>query len=155
ALKLDPQAVQALIGNGELSYQSGRYTEARGRFEAAIKADPDSVPARIGFAKALLSLEQAKDAKEQLKKLRETRDKEPLVAYWLGRAEETLGNRKEAEAAYLDAIKIGQTRPEAVDVYVALAHFLSGAGRTDEAAKRLAEASEKFPGLPALFVAKG
>src|SRR5262249_10092693 len=99
ALKLEPQAVQALIGNGELFYQSGRFTEALGRFENASKADSDSVPARIGMAKTRLALEQPKEARDLLKKLRETRDKEPLVAYWLGRAEEALGNRKEAEAA--------------------------------------------------------
>ena len=155
ALKLDPQAVQALIGNGELFYRSGRYSEALARFEAATRADAENVPAKIGVAKTWLALERMKEAKDLLKKQREAHPDDPLVAYWLGRTEEALGNKKDAEAAYGEAIKVGGDKPEVVDAYVALARLLSGAGRTDEAAQKLAEASKKFPDLPALHRAKG
>lgn len=155
ALKLDPQAVQALIGNGELFYRSGRYNEALGRFEAAIRADADSVIAKVGAAKTWIALERMKEAKDLLKKLREAHPKDPLVAYWLGRAEEVLGNQKDAEAAYLDAVKIGDTRQEVVDAYVALARLLSARGRAEEAAAKLTEASTKFPESAALHKAKG
>jgi tetratricopeptide (TPR) repeat protein len=77
------------------------------------------------------------------------------VTLWLGHAEESLGNKKEAEAAYVEAIKIGENRPEVVDAYVALAHLLSGVGRTDDANHQLAEAAKKFPDSPALHRAKG
>src|SRR5262249_29801063 len=50
ALKIDPQAVNALVGNGELFYRSGRYSEAKARFEAASRADTESVPAKLGMA---------------------------------------------------------------------------------------------------------
>lgn len=155
ALKLDPQAIQALIGNGELFYQSGRYSEASARFEAAMRTDDGSVAAKIGTAKTWLALERMREAKDLLKKLREGHASDPAVAYWLGRVEEALGNKPLAEAAYNDAIKVGQDRPEVVDTYVTLARLLSGIGRTDEANQKLLEASKRFPDLPALHKAKG
>ena len=155
ALKIDPQAVQALIGNGELFYRSGRNSEALARFEAATAADADNLLARVGVAKTWLALERMKEAKDLLKAQRAAHPTEPIVAYWLGRTEEALGNKKEAEATYGEAIKVGGTKPDVVDAYVALAHLLSGGGRTDEAAAKLAEASKKFPELPALHKAKG
>ena len=155
ALKLDPLAVQALIGNGELFYRSGRFSEALARFEAATRASDENVPAKVGVAKTWLALERMKEAKDLLKKQRETHADDPLILYWLGRTEEALGNKKDAEAVYGAAIKAGGDKPEVVDAYVALARLLSGSGRTDEAAQKLAEASQKFPELPALHRAKG
>ena len=155
ALKLDPQAVQALIGNGELFYRSGRNSEALARFEAAMRADAENVPAKVGVAKTWLALEHMKEAKDLLKKQREAHPGDSLVAYWLGRTEEALGNKKDAESGYSAAIKVGADKPEVVDAYVALAHLLSGSGRTDEASQKLVEASQKFPELPALHRAKG
>jgi cellulose synthase operon protein C len=155
ALKLDPQAVQALIGNGELFYRSGRNSEALARFEAATRADADNVIAKVGVAKTWLALERMKEAKDLLKAQRAAHPGESLVLYWLGRSEEALGNKKEAESAYNEAIKVGGVKLEVVDAYVAAARLLSGAGRTDDAAQMLAEASKKFPELPALHRAKG
>ncbi len=155
ALKIDPQAVNALVGNGELFYRSGRYSEAVARYEAATRADAESVPAKIGMAKTLLPLERAKDAKDLLKKLCESRPNEPLAFYWLGRAEEVLGNKKEAEAAYTTAIKVGGDQPQTVEAYVALAQLLSALGRIDDANARLADAGNRFPGLAALHRARG
>jgi len=155
ALKIDPQAVNALVGNGELFYRSGRYSEAVARYEAATRADAESIPAKIGMAKTLLFLERAKDAKDMLKKLAEQRPNEPLAFYWLGRAEEMLGNKKEAEASYAAAIKVGGDQPQTVEAYVALAQLLSSLGRIDDANARLAEAGNRFPGLPALHRARG
>ena len=155
ALKLDPQAVQALIGNGELFYRSGRYSEALARFEAATRSNDENIPAKVSVAKTWLALERMKEAKDLLKTQREAHPGDALVLYWLGRTEEALGNKKDAEAGYSSAIKVGGDKPEVVDAYVALARLLSGAGRTDEAAQKLAEASQKFPELPALHRAKG
>jgi tetratricopeptide (TPR) repeat protein len=155
ALKLDPQAVQALVGNGELFYRSGRFSEALARFEAANRSDAENIPAKVGTAKTWIALERQKEAKDNLKKLREKSPKEPLVIFWLGRAEEALGNKKEAEVAYGDAITTGGNQAAVVDAYVALAHLLSGVGRTDDAAAKLLEASKKFPDLPALHKARG
>lgn len=155
ALAIDPHATRALVGSGELYYRSGRYSEALSRFEAAMRADPGDVAVKVGAAKTWLALERKREAKDLLKKLWAQYPGDPLVAYWLGRAEEALGNKKDAEAAYEAGIKAGGTRPEVVDAYVELAYLLSSVGRAEDAAAKLAEASAKFPGLPALHKAKG
>jgi tetratricopeptide (TPR) repeat protein len=155
ALKADPQAVEALVGNGELFYKQGRYSEAQARFEAASRADADSLPAKIGVAKTYIALERTKEAKDQLKKMKEAHPKEPRVAHWLGRAEIGLGNRKEAQALYEEAIKLAGTDPVAVESFVALSALLTSFGRTDEASKKLDEAAKLFPELPALYRARG
>jgi cellulose synthase operon protein C len=155
ALKRDPLAVRALVGDGELLYRSGRYSEALARYEAATKADPEDIVSRVGTGKTWIALERMKEAKDMLKKLRETRPGEPLVCLWLGHAEEALGNKKDAQAAYVEAIKVGGGKPEVVDAYVALAQLLSSIGHSDDATAQLAEASKKFPDSPALHRAKG
>jgi tetratricopeptide (TPR) repeat protein len=155
ALKLDPQSMKALLGSGELFYRSGRYTEATARFDAAMRADPQSVLAKVGAAKTWLALERMKEAKDLLKKARDERPRDPLLVYWSGRADEALGNKKEAEAAYLEAIKLGEGKQEGVDAYVALSYLLGSVGRAEEAAAKLAEATAKYPDLPSLHRAKG
>jgi tetratricopeptide (TPR) repeat protein len=155
ALKIDPLAVPALVGNAELFYRSGRFSEALSRFENAAKADAESIPAKVGQAKTMIALERMKEAKDMLRKLREQKPAEPLVTLWLGRADEVLGNKKDAENAYIEAIKQGANKPEVVDAYVALSHLLSQIGRTEDATAKLAEASKKFPDSPALHRAKG
>jgi predicted Zn finger-like uncharacterized protein len=155
ALKIDPQAMGALVGSGELFYRAGRYSEALARFEAATRADAGHVLAQVGAAKTLLALERMKEAKDLLAKVRKENPKSSLVAYWQGRTEEALGSKKEAETAYADAISSGGSSREVVRAYVALAYLLSSQGRNDEAAAKLAEASAKFPDLPALHKAKG
>ncbi len=66
--------------------------EAREAFEAAMRADPGDVAVKVGAAKTWLALERMKEAKDLLKKLWTQYPGDPLVAYWLGRAEEALGN---------------------------------------------------------------
>ena len=155
ALKIDPRSSPALIGDGELFYRSSRFSQALLRFEEATRVDESSIPARIGTTKTLLALERLKDAKALAEKLRADKPEAASSAYWLGRAEDALGNKKEAEAHYLQAIKLGGMQIEAVEAYVALASILAAAGRNDEAQAKLAEASAKFPELAALHRAKG
>ncbi|MDC0741305.1 tetratricopeptide repeat protein [Polyangium mundeleinium] len=155
ALKIDPRSAPALIGDGELFYRSSRFSQALLRFEEATRVDESSIPARIGATKTLLALERLKDAKALAEKLRADKPDAASSAYWLGRAEDALGNKKEAEALYLQAIKLGGMQTEAVEAYVALASILAAAGRNDEAQAKLAEASAKFPDLAALHRAKG
>ncbi len=155
ALKLDPRNVQALLGDAELFFRSGRNSQALLRFQEAIAVDDTNVLAKVGAIKTSLALEKRKDAKDIAKKLRETKPDAALGAYWLGRVEEATGNKKDAETLYLEAIKSGQTETEIVDAYVSLVTLLSATGRGEEAQAKLAEASTKYPNLAALHRAKG
>ncbi len=155
ALKMDPRNIQALIGDAELFFRSGRNSQALLRFEEAMRADEASVLAKVGAIKTLLALERMKDAKDIAKKLRESKPEAGVGAYWLGRVEEALGNKKDAETLYMEAIKLGGADSEIVDAYVSVVALLSALGRGEDAQAKLAEASAKYPNLAALHRAKG
>jgi predicted Zn finger-like uncharacterized protein len=155
ALQIDPRSVDALIGDGELLFQSGRFSQALLRFEEAMKVDDTGIRAKLSAAKTMLSLERAKDAKELLTRVRADNPADSSAAFLLGKTEGALGNAKEAERLYLDSIKLAGDNPAAVDAYVALSSLLSTFGRGEEAQAKLVEAQAKFPDLPALYRAKG
>lgn len=155
ALKLNPKDADALAGFGEVLYREGRYAEALARFEAGVQANPESVNARVGAAKTKIALERLQDAKEILRKLRESRPTDPTVAYWLAQAEEALGNKSEVEKILLDAIARNPNGPETINLYVALAQFLAAQGRMQDADAKLAEARKKLSDSPAIHKALG
>lgn len=155
ALKLDPKDSAALCGFGEVLYREGRYAEALARFEAGIQANAKSVAAKIGAAKTKIALERLQEAKEILRKMRESRPADPVVAFWLAKVEEALGNKAEVEKILVDAIGRNPQGKEAIDLYVALAQFLAAQGRMQEADAKLAEARRKLPDSPAIHKALG
>lgn len=155
ALKLDPRNVQALMGDAELFFRSGRNSQALLRFQEAMAADEAGIAPKIGTIKTLLALEKKKDAQTLAKKVREAKPESAIGAYWMGRVEESLGNKKDAETLYLESIKAGTTETEIVDAYVALVALLSATGRGEDAQAKQAEASAKYPNLAALHRAKG
>jgi tetratricopeptide (TPR) repeat protein len=155
ALKIDPKAGPALAGMGELLYREGRYTDALARFEAGVQADPEGVAAKIGAAKTKIALERLQEAKEQLKKLRDARPSDIEVVYWLGRAEEGLGDKTAAERSYGEAIALGPSKPEVVQAYVALSQLLASQGRPADARAKLAEAKAALPPSAAIYHAIG
>ncbi len=155
ALKVDPKASRALAGLGEAIFRAGRFSEALARFEAAGQADPKDLDAAVGVAKSKLLLERADDALQILKKLGAQNPKAPRVAYWHGRALESLGAREQAAGIYAAALKNSAADTAAVDLYVALALLQNQLGKPEQAKKTLAEASAAMPGSPAIYRALG
>ncbi len=155
ALKLNPQAVPALVGSGELFYRAGRFSEAEARFESALRSDADNIDAKIGTAKTWVALERQKEAKELLSKLQTTHPNDPRVFYWLARVEDAAGKKKDAEGLYREAIKRATTPDTGVPPYVALSQLLASVGKSDEATKVLAEAGEKYTNSADLAKARG
>jgi cellulose synthase operon protein C len=151
ALKLDARSVLALVGQGEVLYQDGRFNEALGRFDTALQTEPLSIEAIIGDAKTQISLERLADAKKQLKAAREKFPRDMRLALWLGKAEEALGDKKAAEDDYLAAIDLADVQdPDAVKAYATLAALLAQQGRAPEAEAKLAQARERLPDSAAL-----
>ncbi len=155
ALSYDPRSSAALRGLGEALYRAGRYAEALARFEAAAQADPDDTSATVGVAKTQLSLERVREATALLAKLRASHAQSYLVNYWYGAALEAMGNREEAEKAFLSAIDVGGKEPAAIDAYIALALLKNQQGRREEAQKLLDAAREKLPVAPRILLAIG
>jgi tetratricopeptide (TPR) repeat protein len=155
ALKLNPQAVPALVGSGELFYRAGRFSEAEARFESASRADADNLDAKVGTAKTWFSLERHKEAKELLTKLQASHPNDPRVFYWLARVEDAAGKKKDAEGFFREAIKRAAGPDTGVPPYVGLSQLLASVGRSEEANKILTEASEKYPNSADLAKARG
>jgi predicted Zn finger-like uncharacterized protein len=154
-IKTTAKAARALSGLGEALFRAGRYSQAIARFKAGAQADPDDLVAQVGVAKSSLELERLEEARDMLVKLRKGHPKDMDVAYWYGRAQESLGDRKEAEAAYRDAILAGKDDPEAVHAYIALAGVQSQGGQLDAANATLSDAQKLLPSSPALYKALG
>lgn len=156
ALKIDPRNVSALVGQGEVFYNEGRFTEALSRFDTAVQTDATDIAAIVSDAKAKIALERLQDAKTQLSEARVAYPKEPRVAYWLGKAEEALGNRSAAEHQYASAIELSSaTDREAILPYLALATSLLSRGEAKDSQAKLEEAKSKLPDSAALQRAFG
>jgi tetratricopeptide (TPR) repeat protein len=156
ALKLDPRNVAALVGQGEVFYNEGRYTEALSRFETAVQTDKTDVLAVVADAKAKIALERLQDAKTQLSEARLAYARDPRVAYWLGKAEEALGNSNAAEHQYTSAIELSAVGDrDAILPYVALATSMLARGEAKDAQAKLDEARSKLPDSAALQRALG
>ncbi|HEV8247702.1 MAG TPA: tetratricopeptide repeat protein, partial [Polyangiaceae bacterium] len=155
ALKVDPKSARALGGLGEAIFRAGRFSEALARFEAASQADPKDLDAAVGVAKSKLMLERADDSLQILKKLAAQNPKASLVAYWYGKALESLGSREQAQAVYSAALKQAPRDPALVDLYVALALLQNQLGQTELAKRTLSDASSAMPGSPAIHRALG
>lgn len=155
ALEIDPKTVRALLGLGEVLYANGRYTEAQARFEAASKALPDDMQARLGLAKAHLALESTGEASKVLTELREKHPESWEVAYWQGRGLAAAGQRQPAEEALRAAIELGGGDPRTVSAYVELALMFNREERWEDAEKLLEDAKVKLTGSAAIHKAFG
>ncbi len=155
AIELDPKAPGALVGLGEALYISTRYSQALARYEAAIKAAPDYLPAKIGAAKAQVALERLGGARALLTKIIKDHPDDSTVLYWNGVVEEALGNSEKAEASYRKSIEVGGNRPGVVDSYIAVVNMLARRGQNDEAAALLDQARAELPETPAIHQALG
>jgi tetratricopeptide (TPR) repeat protein len=156
AIKLDPGNADALIGQGEALFTEGRYTEALSRFDTALQVEPRNPHAVVADAKTKISLERLADAKAQLTQARVNFPNEMKIAFWLGKAETALGNRKAAEDAYVAAIALANPeKADAIEPYVGLAELLGFEGRASEAQAKLNEARERLPDSAAMQRALG
>ncbi len=151
ALKIDQRNVLALMGQGQLLFDDGRYTEAATRFDEAFVKDPTNNDALIGSARTKIFLERFADAKAQLTAGLKTFPKDMRVPLWLAFAEEKSGNRTIAERLYKQSIDLADPKhPDAIVAYGKLSQMLSAQGRGQEAQAALDKAKDKLPDSPAL-----
>ena len=105
-------------------YQSGKFSEAIGKYQAALKADPKLVPAQAGLVRAYLRDEQIDAAFELAKTSLAAQPNSPQLLDMMGRAQYRLGLIPEAQTSYLAAQKLD---PKLVDTYLGLAELYHAA----------------------------
>lgn len=155
ATKLSARASRALTGMGQALFQSGRFSEALARFEAASQSDPADVAAQIGMAKSKLSLERIEEATKLLAELSAKFPQEPQVALWYGRTLETAGDLDRANSVYHKALESGVPPEQLVEIAIALATLQNQRGQADAAQKTLAKAREQLPKSVLVYRALG
>ncbi len=134
AVALDPTSASALVGQAEVYFQAHRFSEAGARFDAVRVADPTRPDALLGVAKSKLMQFLPVEAKRLLEDLRTRVPTSASAAYWLGRANERLGDKDAAEKLYVEAMGLAQPKAfDAYEPYVAMIDLYYRSNRIPEA----------------------
>jgi len=156
SLHLDPRDSDALCGEGRLFLLEARPTEALARFDSALQIEPDAVDAIVGDAEAKMLSERPAEAKQQLVDARARFPRNSDVAMWLGKAEERVGSKDNAQSDYRAAISLVEAkRSDAVAPYVALSELFLSRGQYSDAVATLRDAGGRLSPSVALDCAFG
>ncbi|MDH5491345.1 MAG: tetratricopeptide repeat protein [Myxococcales bacterium] len=150
AIALEAFQPEALLGDGRVLLEERRYADALNRFQMVVDAaDPEAqiagsersslMQARLGIARAYLSLERTQEAMTLLQALAAESPDDLQVLLLMSRGHEALEAHEEASAA-LD--RIIELAPNRLDGYVARAELHSRRGEPDAAADILRAARE-------------
>ena len=141
ALKLDPQAVMALVNSSIAYAQMGENDKAEKSLREALRIAPDSAAAN--FNMGLLKAEQ-KDAKQAEKYLKAALKADPQMAqaaYNLC----IITSKDRLDEAISFCRKASELRPDDPRYAFTLAYYLNQKGDTDEALRTLNAIIEKYP----------
>jgi len=123
-------------------YNLGSYTDSLVQYEAVLGAQPNSGPATVGKARALLKLNRDQEAKAIALKLSGKPDTKGDGHYLLGKIAAKQGNHKEA---VLRLTRAGNNKPDLADVWVSLAQSYSEIKQLGNAMNALTEGIEHNP----------
>jgi tetratricopeptide (TPR) repeat protein len=115
---------------GHTAYRAGRFAEAAEAFRAATEANPESVPARVDLAAALVAIGDAAGAERELRQAIELAPRNPTAHYNLGLI---LGATGDAAGAVRELAAAVESAPKDPGMRLAYAQALAGAGSGPEA----------------------
>jgi len=115
---------------GQTAYRAGRYAEAAEAFRAAVAANPESVPARVDLAAALVAVGDPSGAEDELRRALELAPRNATAHYNLGLI---LGAAGDATAAARELAAAVESAPRDPGMRLAYAQALAGARRDEEA----------------------
>ena len=143
----DADAAQHLIAEGNALEDKGRFREALGRYDAAIRRAPDVARAHLNRGNALLALGDA-DAATAAYATALLRDPGYAAAHYnLGNAHVRAGRRDEALSAYRKALEL---KADFADAEVALGALCEDLGQPAEAAACYRRALQIVPAYAAV-----
>jgi Flp pilus assembly protein TadD len=132
-LEKDPRNVAALLNRGDAQTALQQSDAAAQSYTEALRADPDSIPARIGLGRLRLADDPAA-AEALFAEVVRRAPRNAVALNDLGIARDLLGRHQEAQAAYRQTIGID---PSMNGARVNLALSLAMVGRADDAAPML------------------
>lgn len=141
-LAVDPTQADALHYLGVIGLQLGRYEDAAGLIEKAVRTRPDNHDALINLGNALQALGRHEEAIVSYEKALTLRPTSAAFLANLGNALAQLGRIDEAIARYEAALGVD---PGLTEVRRNLANVLLARGRPDEALKHIRQAASADP----------
>jgi tetratricopeptide (TPR) repeat protein len=127
---------------GEVAEQQGKFTEAVGRFRAAVARDPRGAMPRFRLAVALRKAHQLAEARTELDHVAAVDADYPGLMLERGQLLEDLGQITEAVEQFQLALA---KAPDDPDLQLRVGSVLVAVGRTDEALAMLRKVLEKRP----------
>jgi len=137
-----PENFDILLRIADDVYQQGNYEQALVHYDTVIAGDSGSGAARVGKARALLSLGRDDEAKSIAVKLSGKKETKGAGYYLLGKIAAKAGNHKEA---VLRLTRAGKDSPEVIDAWVSLATSYLEINQQAKAAKSLRKGIKHNP----------
>jgi len=138
-----PLGLAALQALAELHHKAGRPEKALPLYRQALAADPDFVPARINLAALCEAGGRFIEALDLLERAEVIAPAQPLIPFNRGNVLKKLGRKREAEAAWRQALGLD---PGMIDAAINLADLLTQGERPAEAEALLRDALIRAPG---------
>ncbi len=137
-----PDNFEIMLRIADDVYRQGDYEQALQHYDTVIAGDPDSGAARVGKARALLSLGRDDEAKSIAVKLSGKKETKGAGYYLLGKIAAKSGKHKEA---VLRLTRAGKDSPEVVDAWLSLATSYLEINQQAKAVKALGKGIEHNP----------
>jgi tetratricopeptide (TPR) repeat protein len=141
ALKLEPQAVLAMVNSSIAYAQMGENDKAEKSLQAALKTAPDSAAANFNMGLVKAEKNEPKEAEKYLKKAIKADPQMAQAAYNLC----IITSKDRISEAVSWCKKAAELRPQEPRYAFTLAFYLNQKGDRDEAVRILKKIIEKYP----------
>ena len=142
ALKLEPQAVMAMVNSSIAYAQMGENDKAEKSLQEALKIAPDSAAANFNMGLVKAEKNEPKQAEKYLKKAIKADPQMAQAAYNLC----IITSKDRINEAVTWCRKAAELRPQEPNYAYTLAFYLNQKGDRDEAVRTLKALLEKYPG---------
>ncbi|MBI5477943.1 MAG: tetratricopeptide repeat protein [Deltaproteobacteria bacterium] len=153
--KFEPGNVAALVWQGRAAADATRYEAARQVYDAALRIDKNHLEARTDRVRCLIALGDLKAASAELDWLRERAPTDAWVRVLDGMVDQRKGSKAGLEDAEKSFRKAWELQKRTAFPHVALADFLLGQGKVDEAAGVLLGVPRKHAEAPGVLLRRG
>jgi tetratricopeptide (TPR) repeat protein len=153
--KFEPGNVAALVWQGRAAEDATRYAAARQAYDAALKLDKNHVEAKTERVRCMIALGDLKAASAELDWLRERAPTDAWVRVLDGMVDVRKGTKASLEDADKSFRKAWELQKRTAFPHVALADFLLGQGKADEAAGVLLGVPRRYAEAPGVLLRRG
>ena len=143
--RLSRRAAERLVADGVRAEAAGRFTEAVGRYQQALKILPGHAPAYLNLGIALEGAGDSRSAREAYLSTLEVDPGNPYAHFNLGKLLHGAGNHAEAARQLRAAL---ERKPDFTDARIVLASVLEEQADADGAAVMLQQAVAERPDNP-------